>query len=114
MQLDIDKKTLGENFRKFRKLKNLTQFQLAEKVGLNEKQISRIEAGQNYPTYATFVKLIKILEINIDDFFPETKDSSSQTYKDLISLIENSSEIELKIFYDIIKPLKQNLKSVFD
>lgn len=50
MILENDKKIIGNKFKEYRKSKQLTQFELAEKVGLNEKQISRIEAGLNYPT----------------------------------------------------------------
>ena len=53
MILETDKKIIGNKFKEYRKSKQLTQFELAEKVGLNEKQISRIEAGLNYPTYLT-------------------------------------------------------------
>ena len=65
MILETDKKIIGNKFKEYRKSKQLTQFELAEKVGLNEKQISRIEAGLNYPTYLTFVKLLDVLDVNI-------------------------------------------------
>ena len=68
MILETDKKIIGNKFKEYRKSKQLTQFELAEKVGLNEKQISRIEAGLNYPTYLTFVKLLDVLDVNILDF----------------------------------------------
>ena len=40
MLLETDKALLGKKFKHYRKMKKKTQFKLAEKVGLNEKQIS--------------------------------------------------------------------------
>ena len=37
---------LGENIRRFRKREGMTQEQIAEKAGINQKQISKIESGR--------------------------------------------------------------------
>lgn len=110
--LETDKKNLGQKIKLYRKLRKYTQSELAEIVGLNEKQISRIEAGQNYPTYQTFAKIINALEINIADFLVEENLVLNYIEKELISIIKNSSEKELKIYLDIIKPLKKNLRNL--
>lgn len=110
--LETDKKVLGKKLRDYRKIKKYTQFQLAEKVGLNEKQISRIEAGINYPTYTTFAKLIDVLGINILEFFDAKDIEINKTEQELISIIKESGELELKIYSDIIKPLRKNLKKL--
>ena len=105
----LDKIFIGQKFKEYRKSKKLTQFQLAEQVGLNEKQISRIEAGLNYPTYITFVKLIEALEINITDFFKNNKTELCKSKQDLESIINHSKEFELKLYLDVIKTIKKNL-----
>ena len=112
MLLEVNKKILGEKFKKYRKYKNLTQFQLAERVGLNEKQISRIEAGLNHPTFMTFAKLIDVLDINIAEFLIENEVKTNKMQDDLIKIIKNSSDFELKIYFDVIKSMKKHLKSL--
>lgn len=92
-----------------RKQHNLTQAQLAEKVDLNEKQISRIEAGINYPTYTTFIKLLDKLNIDINLFEKNTKEKISPLENELINLIKGSSNSELKLFIEIISAIKNNL-----
>ena len=94
MLLETDKAIIGKKFREYSKSKHLTQFELAEKVGLNEKQISRIEAGLNYPTYLTFVKL-----------------TNNPLQDEVIHLIKNASEAELKMYIDVLKSLKKNFKN---
>ncbi len=112
MLLETDKAILGKKFKFYRKNLRLTQFQLAELVGLNEKQISRIEAGQNYPTYTTFAKLIKVLNINISEFIQEDNPQSRHQKEDLITMIKKSSDFELKLYTDVVKSIKKNLKKV--
>ena len=109
MRLETDKKILGLIIRKYRKMKNYTQFQLAELVGLNEKQISRIEAGQNYPTYITFAKLIEALEIKLEDITSQDKENPKQNIE---NILKNSSELEYSMYFDILKSVKSNLNLI--
>lgn len=105
---------IGRRIREQRKRKNLTQFMLAEKVGLHEKQISRIESGLNYPTLISFIKIIKTLDMDLSDFInketPES-DPPNQLRDDILNIIKSADNKELKIYLDILKPLKKNLKN---
>ena len=111
MILETDKKIIGNRFKEYRKSKQLTQFELAEKVGLNEKQISRIEAGINYPTYLTFVKLLDVLDINILDFIQAAPLTNNPLQDEILHLTKNVDALELKTYIDVLKSLKKNLKS---
>ncbi len=109
MLLQKDKKIIGEIIKRERKTKKLTQANLAELVGLNEKQISRIEAGQNFPTYLTFVKLVEVLDLDLKEF-ESAGTKLNLIQQELISIIKSSSEYELRLFLEIIKPLRKCLK----
>lgn len=112
MLLETNKQVIGQKIREFRKLKNLTQFELAEKVGLNEKQISRIEMGLNYPTYLTFVKLVDVLDIDAN-LIKNTSENVSPIANKISHLLKDSNEQELDFYYQVLKTLKlgiQNLK----
>lgn len=111
MILETDKKIIGNKFKEYRKSKQLTQFELAEKVGLNEKQISRIEAGLNYPTYLTFVKLLEVLDVNILDFVQSATLTNNPLQDEIMHLTKNADNIELKTYIDVLKSLKRNLKN---
>lgn len=45
MILETDKKIIGNKFKEYRKSKQLTQFELAEKVGLNENKFRVLRQG---------------------------------------------------------------------
>ena len=111
MILETDKKIIGNKFKEYRKSKQLTQFELAEKVGLNEKQISRIEAGLNYPTYLTFVKLLDVLDVNILDFVQSAPLTNNPLQDAIMHLTKNADNIEFKTYIDVLKSLKRNLKN---
>ena len=111
MLLETDKEILGKKIRHYRKLKKLTQFELAEKIGLNEKQISRIESGQNYPTYTTFAKLIEVLEIDVKYFVKDNDCEEDFSINEILSIIKKSTNSEIKIYSDTIKSLKKSLKN---
>ncbi len=50
-------KKLAKGVRKARKEANLTQGQLAAKVGVGLQQISHLERGDNLPSFALYVSL---------------------------------------------------------
>lgn len=105
-----NKLQIGQKIKEQRKRLNLTQAELAEKADMHEKQISRIEAGLNHPTFDNFIKIIDILELKMSDFDPSNKQKLNKLKDDLIFAINNSTDKELKIYLDIIGSLKKNLK----
>ena len=73
--MDLDKEILllGKRVRYFRRLKNLTQAQLAEKVDLSVNYISQIETGVASPTLKTISILAKALNVEIRELFDFNK-----------------------------------------
>lgn len=63
----MDNNKFGNKLKEIRKTRGLTQFELAELVGIDEKHLSRIETGKNLPTYPTLVKLLNALNLKIED-----------------------------------------------
>lgn len=112
MLLETDKIKIGKKIKEYRKLRNLTQSQLAELVDLNEKQIYRIESGLNYPTYTTFAKLLKVLEISLTEFELSSEIRENHLLTELVHLIKNSSEIELKAYLDVFYALRKNIRNI--
>jgi len=68
--------TLGEQIRKFRKEKNWTQNELAEKVGVHGRHLSKIENDHVNPTRKLKKKFAETFEISIDELTGDFKKSS--------------------------------------
>jgi len=56
----------GRKVRKVRKAANITQEELAEKVGATPVTISRIENGHAMPGGLLLVKMARILRVSVD------------------------------------------------
>lgn len=69
----LDKKVIliefGNNVRKLRSARGLTQEQLANELGVEISQISRIERGVINTSVTTLYAISKILKIEASDFF---------------------------------------------
>ena len=60
--------TIGESMRTARKKAGLTQKQLAEKSGIPQPSISRIENDEHYPGLFTAIDLADALGITVDEY----------------------------------------------
>lgn len=61
-------KKIGQNLRKLRERKGISQEQLALNAGLNRAYIGYIERGERNPSTDTLVKIAKALKISPKDF----------------------------------------------
>ncbi|MCT3392578.1 helix-turn-helix transcriptional regulator [Lentilactobacillus hilgardii] len=80
---------LSKKIKQYRKEKNLTQKQLAEKMFVSRKLISNWENGRNFPDFRAMIRLSEIFEIKIDDLLKNDNkviehfdDQGKQTKKD--------------------------------
>lgn len=98
-----DKKYIGEKIRKARVNAGMTQYELAEKIGITEKHISNIERGLNFLALNNFFKLIEILGISIEYFDVNVSHEKNSDKLALIEFIEQATDKELKAYNSIIK-----------
>lgn len=78
---------IGENIRKYRTRKNLTQEQLASIVGVSPQAVSKWECGETIPDGTLFIPIADALEISLDCLCGYEKVYESDTYKKIIQLI---------------------------
>ena len=57
------------NSKKYRLLKELTQEQLAEKVGVRRETIMRLEAGKYNPSLKLAIDISRVVETPIEELF---------------------------------------------
>ena len=62
-----DNNIFGDTIVLLRKEKGLTQKELADKLGVTDKAVSRWETGKNYPDIEVLKKLADVLEVSVDD-----------------------------------------------
>ena len=69
----MDQEKIGKFIAKLRKEQKLTQEQLAEKLGVTAKSVSRWENGRCLPDVSLYKELCSILGITLNDFFSGEK-----------------------------------------
>lgn len=62
-----DAKKLGENLKKIRTKKNITQTELAKTLGVDKSFVSNIENGKTNPTLSTITSLAQALNVSINE-----------------------------------------------
>ena len=82
-----------ERIRKFRRDKNLTQRELGEKIGIDQKNISAYESGKLKPSKKTLSKFAEALEVSVE--------SLTRTVVDEANLGSQDPEL-LMLFNDIV------------
>jgi len=61
------KLTIGENIRNFRKKNNLTQEELADRLGVTYQSVSRWENGATYPDLELLPVISELLSVTVDE-----------------------------------------------
>lgn len=105
-----DKKTTGNIIKNARLKAKLSQSELAEKIGLNEKHISNIERGVNTPILDTFLKLCDVLELSLQDFGVHITADNNKLKEKLISDILSASDTELHAYNRMIQACRDVLQ----
>ena len=98
------KELLGKRIREYRLKNNLTQSQLAEKIGIDNKHLSSIELGKNMPNHQLILKFSEIFDIEVKDLFEFYHlQEKIELEKYLINEIKKLDEKQLKMVCKFIR-----------
>jgi len=93
----MDQEKIGKFIANLRKDKNLTQFELAEKLGITDKAISKWETGRSMPDISLLKELCTILDISISELLSGERNAKNNSEE----IILNSLEVNQKQFKKI-------------
>ena len=95
MQFDnIDVKAVGANIAKLRKVNNLTQMALANKLFVTNKAVSKWETGEGLPDIISLKNLAKLFNITIEELLnPNLKNDQFEEANKNIEKLKNNIEI---------------------
>ena len=103
--------TIGNRIRKYRKMKNLSQEELAELCSVAAPTVSRWETGSLKPNRKHQLQLADILKIEISDLHIESENerTCSEIVQDIIAILSKMSESEQELILNIILNFDQYL-----
>lgn len=91
---------IGNQIKQLRKQYNMTQEDLAEKLGTTKQSVSRYENGIRKANQDVLFELCRIFDVKIDDFFPENDSEAIQS---------SNSEPILDIYNELTPPRQQKV-----
>ena len=88
----------GDNLKNLRKIKNLSQEKLAEKVGVSRQSISKWECGEAYPEMDNILILCKIFNCKLNDLIHEDLTDINSLGEDVkMSVVKFKKEKQEKV-----------------
>ena len=94
---------LGVIIKSARQRANITMESLAEKVGITERYLYRIENEGKKPSYDVLYKLIRELAISSDSIFYPEKPSKDSEIEDIVRMLFNCDERSMQIIKATVK-----------
>ena len=98
----MDQIKIGKFIAECRKNNNLTQLQLAEKLGITDKAVSKWERGIAMPDSSIMLDLCEILGINVNELLSGER-----------IIMENNNQKNEQLLIDMAKELEQKNKTVW-
>lgn len=105
--MKMDQQKIGRFIAQIRKTKGLTQSQLAEKLMISEKTVSKWECGRGLPEVSIMLPLCKILGISVNELLSGEKISQDKyqekAEQNLVqNLQQRKSDNKLKLFASVM------------
>ena len=99
----MDQIKIGKFIAKCRKSVNLTQMQLAEKLNITDRAVSKWERGKSMPDSSVMIELCDILCISVNELLSGEKIS-----------MENSNQKNEQVLLDMAKELEKKNKTIWN
>ena len=107
----MKKETLGNMVAALRKEKGMTQLELAEKMGVTDKAVSKRERDLSFPDVSSIPKLAEILEVSVDELMQVKTDAKEDTTKrkidEIIDLALKGVALAMGIAVVVLSIMKQ-------
>lgn len=104
------KKIFGNNLHSYRKLRNLSQEQLAEKLDISVKHLSTLETGKVFASADLMEKISTELNVSISSLFytPEEKSFDESDFSKIDEIMEEEILKALITVKSRIRTMAQN------
>ena len=100
------KKLLGKRIKELREHKNLTQEKLAEKIGIGQRNLSKIECGNNFVTSETLSKIMSALDVDAKDLFDFNHKNNKEILKRELFEAIKYEKVDIELMYRFYQSVK--------
>jgi len=89
---------VGRKIRQLRRQRKLTQVELAEKIGIHQSDLSRMEQGEYKVGLDTLLKILGTFNLGIGEFFDES--NTADNAFDKFRMLSASAQREVESFIE--------------
>ncbi|MEC5340773.1 helix-turn-helix domain-containing protein [Enterococcus casseliflavus] len=118
---------IGENIKKYRVRRSLSQQDLANEIGIAVQSLSKVERGLTFPSYENLEKIMKVLDVTPNQLFlaqgvskalNEDIENSLKEHAEALDYMDVSEDSDMKMRMDHFQALfedkKEKLDDLFD
>lgn len=89
-----------------RKSTNYKQETLAEKLGIEPRQLSKLETGKHYPSFETIEALLNVFNIDFQDLCQVEHLRSDKNFNaEIAKMLKNSSPEKTRMVYRVVREI---------
>ena len=109
--MNVDFFELGQNIKKYRKIKGLTQEQLANATGYTDSHIGQIENAYGVPSFEAVMKIANALDVTLDQLaYGNIQNLEGYFVQELIRLTGKFSDRHKKLAIDMTVSMMEQLQ----
>ncbi len=106
--MTLTKSTLGIRIQELRKQHRMTQAELAEIIGIDEKHMSKIECGRHFPSLELLSKIADTLGKPVEDFFVVAHlQNRDELIERLVGKLQKLPNEKFRVLYRILDEIMQ-------
>jgi transcriptional regulator with XRE-family HTH domain len=89
---------IGRKIRQLRRQRKLTQVELAERIGVHQSDLSRMEQGEYKVGLDTLLRILQTFDLSIGDFFDES--GPAETIAERVRRLSPGAQREVEDFIE--------------
>jgi transcriptional regulator with XRE-family HTH domain len=96
---------VGRKIRQLRRQRKLTQVELADRIGIHQSDLSRMEQGEYKVGLDTLLRILQTFDLSIGDFFDEANRTQSMYEK--LKTLSPAAQKEVESFIEFKRVQEQ-------
>jgi len=113
--MSVDYTLLGRNIKRYRKMADLTQEQLANMTGYTDSHIGQIENAYGTPSYEAVCKIANALNVTMDQLsYGNINNTDDYFFQELKRITAEFDDKQKRFAIDMILSLMEQLKKHFE
>lgn len=102
----FDMQKIGKKIVSLRKQRNMTQMELADRMGISFQAVSNWERGNSMPDISKLPELAEIFEVSLDELLGEKSSLVEAALEDKLDECVNDGKVEAKELENVLPILK--------